>query len=1014
MAVSAQAAQAGNEWTHLNGTPPGKAGAARAVQPLRGELFRLNHAALRQKFASINRGEPAVAKSIGSEIELPMPDGTTARFAIVEAPIMEPELAAKFPDIKTYAGQGIDDPSATVRLDFSPDGFHAQVLSPNGAVYVDPAYRGDAEHHVSYYKRELVKPFNDWHCDLDRSRTAGKGSGGAEQSSSSGVTANKIQSGATLRTYRLAVACTGEYAAYFGGTVSNAMAAIVSAVNRVNGVYETELAIRLVLIGNNNLLIYTNGGTDPYSNDDGGAMLAENQTTIDTTIGSGNYDIGHVFSTGGGGIASLGCVCATGGKARGVTGSPAPTGDSFWIDYVAHEVGHQFGAEHTFNSETGSCDGGNRNPSTAFEPGSGSTIMAYAGICPPNDLQSNSDPYFHAGSLDDIQTFLNSGGGTNCAVLSSSGNTPPTVSISGPTNYTIPASTPFALTAVASDANGDSLTYCWEEMDAGAPAGMTDPDEGTIALFRSWKPTNNPVRYFPKLSSVLANTNWNQEKLPTTSRTMKFRVTVRDNRSGGGGVADADATVTSVAGTGPFVVTVPNTATNWSGARTVSWNVAGTAGAPINASGVNIYLSTNGGLAFPFLLASNAPNTGSAAVVLPNLNSTQARIKVQGTGNIFYDISDANFTVAPGVPTPLVQLQSTALIAESCTPTNGAVDPYETVTVNWTLANVGTAPTTNLVATLLTSNGVYFPSGSQNFGAILAGSNVTRSFTFTPGGSCGGSVTGVVQLVDGAANMGTLVRVFPLGITQSTVVTQVFANAGQIVINDPVDQFDPGYATPYPSSIPVSGVVNPITKVTVSINGLSHTYPEDIDLILQGPGGQYCVLMSSCGGGNPVSGVNFTFDDSAGAFLSNSGQLTSGTYRPTDSFGNGLGTNINALAVSPNGNWNLYVNDWGIGDVGTISGGWTLRFFTQTNASVCCSTLPQPTFTSTTWSNNVVRLIWNAVPGPNYQVQYRTNLTLGSWQNLGAAIPGTNSVLGVTDSVPGVPTRFYRVSVLSP
>lgn len=1007
-ALMAQTPVPGKAWTHLSATPPDKVRAERWVQPLRGELFRLDHAAWRGKVAAIRKGEPSDATLAGTEIELPMPDGTMAKFKIVEAPVMAPELAAKFPEIKTYAGQGIDDPGATVRLDFSPSGFHAQVLSARGAVYVDPAYRGDANHHVSYYKRDHRKAFDDWNCLAEGSATVGKGAAGS--GSKSGLTLNKVQSGTTLRTYRLAVACTGEYAAFFGGTVANAMAAIVSAVNRVDGVYETELAVRLVLIGNNNLIVYTNSGTDPYSNNNGSTMLGENQSNLTTVIGSANYDIGHVFSTGGGGVAGLGVVCSSSQKARGVTGSSAPTGDSFWIDYVAHEMGHQFGADHTFNSETGSCTG-NRNAGTAFEPGSGLTIMAYAGICSPNDLQGNSDPYFHAGSLDEIQAFL-SGSGGGCAVNSATGNSAPTVSAG--TNYTIPASTPFVLTATGSDPNGDPLTYCWEEMDAGAAAALTDADNGSMALFRNFRPTNNPVRYFPKLTSVLANTNWNQEKLPTTSRTMKFRVTARDNRVGGGGVADGDMTVTSVAGTGPFVVASPNTAVSWSGARTVTWNVAGTASAPINASGVNIQLSTNGGNAFTFLLATNVPNNGSAVVVLPNLTSSQARIRVQGAGNIFYDVSDVNFSISPGSPTPLIQLVATALAGESCAPTNSAIDPYETVTVNWSLLNVGSAPTTNLVGTLLAANGVYYPGAPQNYGAIPVGGTVAQGFTFTPAGNCGGSVTGVVQLADGTANMGSLTNVFALGVVQSTSVTQIFNNASAITINDLA------IATPYPSTIAVSGVATPVTKVTATVNGWSHTFPNDMDILLVGPGAQKVKLDGGAGGSSSISGVVVTFDDSASAALPG-GAITSGTYLPADyavsrvfnapAPASPYGSTLAPLATSPNGTWSLYVQDFAGGDSGSIASGWSLKFVTTSFTTNCCTTFPAPTLTSTTYSNDVAQFNWSAMPGPHYQVQYRTNLAVGSWLNLGASILGTNTTMGITDTVSNSPVRFYRVVV---
>jgi subtilisin-like proprotein convertase family protein len=493
---------------------------------------------------------------------------------------------------------------------------------------------------------------------------------------------------------------------------------------------------------------------------------------------------------------------------------------------------------------------------------------------------------------------------------------------------------------------------------------------------------------------------------------MKFRVTARDNRAGGGGVADSDITVTSVSGAGPFVVTVPNTATNWSGTRTVTWNVAGTASSPVNASGVNIYLSTNSGLSFPFLLATNVPNNGSAAVVLPNLSSSQARIMIQGAGNIFYDVSDVNFSVSSA--TPLVQLSGTSLVAESCAPPNGAVDPYETVTVNWSLINVGNAPTTNLVATLLATNGVYYPGAAQNYGAISAGGTVTRAFTFTAAGVCGGSVTGMVQLADGAADMGSLAAVFPLGAVQTTVVTQVFNNASTITIVDNAS------ASPYPSTLSVSSVSTPVTKVTATINGWSHTYPSDVGMLLVGPGGQKVKLVGGAGTGTDVNGVVLTFDDAAGVSLSTS-VITNGTYLPTDLASSEVfnspapaspyGSTLAPLTVTPNGTWSLYVQDFVVSDSGSISGGWSLRFVTSSSTTNCCTSFPAPTLTTTTYSNSIVRFNWSALPGPHYQVQYRTNLTAGAWQNLGSSILGTNTTMGITDTAGDSPIRFYRVLV---
>ena len=581
-------------------------------------------------------------------IELPMPQGGRAAYRIWESPVMEPGLAARFPGIKTYAGQGIDDPTATIKIDFTELGFHAMVLSDvNDDIFIDPYRQSDIRNYQVYYKRDFKKknPFNEIGViePLEKKKDP---------------SANKPMAGPCigdeLHTYRLAVACTGEYAIAAVGTgnptVAQALSAIVTSVNRVDGIYEREVAISLNLVANNNLVVFVNPSTDPFTaNDDGSALLDESQTVISTNIGDANYDMGHTFSTGAGGIAQLGSVCGS-LKARAVTGSPDPVGDPYDIDYVAHEMGHQFNASHSFNATTSSCSG-NRNAPTAVEPGSGITIMGYSGICgAANNLGNNSIPYFHAMSMDEINTFTTIDAGATCGTIAVTGNIIPVVNAGS--NYTIPKSTPFVLTGSATDGNGDALTYSWEQMDVG-PAGNWNTPTGNAPLFRSFDPVSTPVRYFPKLSDQINNTTTIGEILPSYGRSMVFRLTARDNHAGGGGVCFDETSVLVNAASGPFVVTLPSaTGISWPGGsnQLVTWNVANTDMAPVSCANVSIQLSTDGGLTFPITILASTPNDGNEQIVVPGNVTSQARIRIIAVGNVFYDMSNNNFTITATQP----------------------------------------------------------------------------------------------------------------------------------------------------------------------------------------------------------------------------------------------------------------------------------------------------------------------------------------------------------------------------
>lgn len=613
--------------------------------PAQYRAISLNFKAMESDLARATEVNPA-------RITLPFPDGTNREFDVVPVEVMEPALAAKFPRARSYRGVLTAPKTAAervmaARLNTGSGGFSAMIFGLDSVYMVEPTQLGEAAEYISFDRASVGQGGSTFSCGVNAQ--AQKES--IAPSASSGASGVRTTTGGTLRTYRLALAATGEYSAFFGGTVSGTVEnGLVPAMNRVNEVYQREFALRMVLVANNNLLVYLNGATDPYSNDDGVSMLGQNQSNIDTVIGSANYDIGHVFSTGGGGVASLRSPCAAGSKARGVTGQSAPTGDPFWIDYVAHEMGHQWGGNHTFNGTTGACGGGNRSAGAAYEPGSGTTIQAYAGICGGENLQSNSDPWFHAKSLDEMQAFI-SGNGNACAVTQASNNLPPTAD-AGPA-YTIPARTPFILTGSGSDPEGRPLIYLFEQYNLGASstAATISVDDGTRPLFRSFNPSTQNFRIFPRLSTILGTAPAALgETLPTTSRTLTFRLTVRDQATNGalaiGAAQTADVNITTVDSGAGFAITSQNSSVTWPAlsTQTITWNVANTTAAPISCANVQIALSLDQGQSFDRVLLASTENDGTADIIVPSKDAPRARVRVQCVGNIFFDINNTNIT----------------------------------------------------------------------------------------------------------------------------------------------------------------------------------------------------------------------------------------------------------------------------------------------------------------------------------------------------------------------------------
>jgi len=620
-------------------------------------LYNLNIEPLRDQLFSI--ADRAGGQS--TVISIPNADGQMERFEVYEDSNFDTALQARFPEIRAFSGRGLTDRFSTLKLSISPQGIQTVVFrSDADNEFIEPF---SADHKVySVFRGGSEGERSPWMCSTG---DVGFLTGIRDSFRLNGDVANRPESNAgQLKTMRLAQSCNGEYANYFGATSSAQVALVLAAFNatltRSNGVYEKDLAVHLNLIDATTNVIYYNPATDPYTDLD--SWNGQLQATLTANIGEANYDIGHMFgaSGGGGNAGCIGCVCVDGQKGSGIT-SPAdgiPQGDNFDIDYVVHEVGHQMGANHTYSYVN---EGTGRNK----EVGSGITIMGYAGIT-SYDVAPHSIDTFHETSIEQIQANL---ANKTCPITTNMTQNLPPVVASVP-NYTIPISTPFALTGSATDPDGDSLTYQWEQNDnsntsgSGSPAS---PGKTTGPNWISFRPTSSGTRYFPKMATVLAglfvspalpggDAVANTEALSSVSRTLNFRLTVRDNKPYVPGVTIGQTQYTDTAITvsntsGPFKVTSPNTPINVSGGslQTITWNVANTTAAPVSVANVKISLSTDGGASFPTVLAASTPNDGSADVTIPMGVTSQARIKIEAVGNIFFDVSDANFSIAAPV-----------------------------------------------------------------------------------------------------------------------------------------------------------------------------------------------------------------------------------------------------------------------------------------------------------------------------------------------------------------------------
>ena len=634
-------------WSRIDASGISKEDFQGKVSSDKHKSYALDLEGLQRNLLDAPKKEFTVGKS-NKKVSFPDGRGGMVTYLVKEASVMHPDLARKYPNNRSYVGVSEKDGSKRIRFSINELGLNAVIRDVNQNVqYIEPLTRDKKKYKLFY--RDDVSGEERFQCFTTAAPSLNKAMQGL-----------KVTDDGKLRTYRLALATTGEYS-QFHIADQNAedktdeektaivLSAVTTALTQVNAIYETDLAVTMQLVANNDELIYLDPETDPYTNFSGSLLIDENQANLDNVIEEDNYDLGHVFSTGGGGIASLSVVCRNGSKARGTTGLSEPIGDYFYFDFVAHEIGHQFGANHSFNGDDGNCAGDNRNDQTAVEPGSGSSLMSYAGLCESQNVQGTVDPYFHIISIEEIRAYIINGQGGSCPVESKlifNANAP---DVDAGEDFTIPIGTPYRLTGTATDADGDQLSFSWEQVDNEI---TTVPPSGTStsgALYKSQKPSLDPVRYLPKLTTLttgVISSTW--EVTPLVEREMNFVLSVRDNHVEAGQVSTDDLKVNVTASAGPFLVTSQATEDLiWTQGEleTITWEVAGTDGNGLNVSQVNILLSTDWGKTYTTVLASNIPNNGSQTITVPEIKGSQCFVMVEAIGNHFFAINSKSFSI---------------------------------------------------------------------------------------------------------------------------------------------------------------------------------------------------------------------------------------------------------------------------------------------------------------------------------------------------------------------------------
>jgi subtilisin-like proprotein convertase family protein len=626
--------------------------AVRPFVPNQYTTFQLNYTGIKSYLAQAPREFTQKGYDSPLQIQLPNADGTVETFAITESPLLGEQDYKRYPDVKSYCGYSLDTPGKYVRFCHTILGFNAMIITPERTAYiVEPIAKGQDTYYMMYKTSDFPEEF------MPKLPTTFESERGVEELVSKPLaptTSNTKERGAAelvkLKIYKFACATTREFGIDHGGTAASVLAAMTNYMNQLNALYEYDVDIRLVFVDDvTKIFFYTPFPQNyPYTGTEVTGWMGQNPIAMNSILGSGGYDLGHVFARymGGSALGVAGGQCCTPlGKGRGCSGGNLPYGVGFLVT-VGQEIGHQWAGGHTWNR----CSANDqRNAAVAFEPGSGSTIMSYAGACGSDNVSGDADYYYHTGSIDEIRAFVETGLGNLCGTEVATTNHKPEVTLPYQNNFFIPISTPFEVTGSATDVDGDALTYCWEGMDAGPEVPLGE-QQGNSALFRTFPPSaTGQKRVFPRLTNIIANQVPKADLLPKISRDVKLRLTVRDNKPGGGGVGVADLEFRATDKAGPFLVTSPNSladiVTNTTCTK-VTWNVANTDKSPVNCQKVNIRLSTDGGNTYPITLATDEPNDGVAYVTVPaGTVSTTARLRIDAGDNIFFDISNANFKI---------------------------------------------------------------------------------------------------------------------------------------------------------------------------------------------------------------------------------------------------------------------------------------------------------------------------------------------------------------------------------